>query len=236
MSPKKPPERSPKRSHFGDWRSGLGPYISHPESYSADRVLYYDNDFVAIRDGFEKSVIHTLLLPRDQSKVLLHPVEAFKDPVFLVSVQQAVAKLKKNVADELSRKYGHLSGSGKPRQDALNGNEVLGDLPRGRDWSKDIISGIHAHPSMSHLHIHVLSRDLNGPCMKKRNHYNSFVTPFLIPVEDFPLAEDDERLLSGRAGFLDADLKCWRCGKDFGNQFKKLKDHLEEEFQQWMRE
>jgi aprataxin len=236
MSPKKPIEKPPKRLLVGDWRSGLGQYISHPEKYLIDRVLYFDDNFVAIRDGFEKSVIHTLLLPRDQTKVLLHPFEAFKDPVFLASVQQAVTKLKENVADALRGRYGHLSVSDKPRQEALDGAEVLDELPRGRDWAKDIISGIHAHPSMSHLHIHVLSKDMNGLCMKKRSHYNSFVTPFLIPVEDFPLDEKDETFYYGRAEFLDADLKCWRCGKNFGNQFKKLKDHLEEEFERWIRE
>jgi aprataxin len=31
-------------------------------------------------------------------------------------------------------------------------------------------------------------------------------------------------------------MKCWRCGKNFGSQFKKLKEHLEDEFQAWRKE
>jgi aprataxin len=57
----------------------------------------------------------------------------------------------------------------------------------------------------------------------------------LVPVEDFPLAEDDVRRHPGKEGYLKADFKCWRCGKIFGNQFTHLKTHLEEEFETWKR-
>ena len=112
-----------------------------------------------------------------------------------------------------------------------------GDLPPGRDWSKSIISGVHLSPSMNHLHIHILSTDRFSPCMKHRKHYNSFNTPFLIPVEDFPLGEGDERLKKGVGRtYLESELRCWRCGKGFGNRFARLKEHLEEEFDKWKRE
>lgn len=71
--------------------------------------------------------------------------------------------------------------------------------------------------------------------MRHRKHYNSFATPFLVPVEDFPLAEGDERRRPGRGGFLERDLVCWRCGRGFGRGFKGLKEHLEEEFEGWKR-
>lgn len=96
--------------------------------------------------------------------------------------------------------------------------------------------GIHAHPSMAHLHVHVISRDRVNECMKHRKHYNSFATPFLVPLEDFPLETGDVRRHPGREGYLDQELRCWRCGVGFGNQFKKLKAHLDEEFEEWKRE
>jgi aprataxin len=29
---------------------------------------------------------------------------------------------------------------------------------------------------------------------------------------------------------------CWRCGKNFGNKMSKLKQHLEEEKESWIKE
>ncbi|CAG9943239.1 unnamed protein product [Clonostachys rosea f. rosea IK726] len=91
-------------------------------------------------------------------------------------------------------------------------------------------------PSMSHLHVHVLSRDMHSPKVKHRKHYNSFNTPFLVDVADFPLGLDDPRRQTKEAGYLHRDLRCWRCGRNFGNRFKQLKDHLEEEFDEWSQE
>lgn len=108
-------------------------------------------------------------------------------------------------------------------------------LPPGRDWSKDVIAGVHTHPSMSHLHIHVLSIDRHNACMRHRKHYNSFATPFLVDVQDFPLSEEDMRRRK-KERWLERDLVCWRCGKNFGNKFKALKEHLEKEFEEWKKE
>jgi aprataxin len=110
------------------------------------------------------------------------------------------------------------------------------ELPPGRDYAQDIMVGVHARPSMDHLHVHVLSRELHSECVKHRKHYNSFATGFFVPLADFPLAPDDPRREPERAGFLKSDFVCWRCGKGFGNRFKELKDHLETEFQAWAAE
>lgn len=110
-------------------------------------------------------------------------------------------------------------------------------LPPGRDWLKSIKMGVHAHPSMSHLHIHILSVDMHSDTMRHRKHYNSFNTDFFIPLDAFPLPEDDPRWqIPYQNANLKADFKCWRCGKMFGNQFAKLKQHLESEFQEWRAE
>ncbi|RKF64363.1 hypothetical protein OnM2_019075 [Erysiphe neolycopersici] len=111
------------------------------------------------------------------------------------------------------------------------------DEQRGRDWDREVIAGIHARPSMNHLHVHVLSIDRHSKWMKHRNHYNSFTTRFFIPLEDFPLAKDDvRRFPDGAEAFLKSDLKCWRCGLNFGNRFSSLKKHLAREFEEWKKE
>jgi aprataxin len=220
-------------------RDGLGEYIRNPTSFGLARVPYYDDDFVAINDLYPKSSVHALLLPRSSSKNLLHPFEAFEDVDFLAQVQEEAKKLRSFVAKQLRRTYGQYSAQDQARERALNGeDDVPGgeDLPRGRDWEKDVMVGIHAHPSMTHLHVHVLSVDRFSECMKKTKHYNSFATPFFVPLEDFPLAKDDVRRHPGKEGYLNSDLKCWRCGQNFGRSFAKLKHHLKEEFEKWKAE
>jgi aprataxin len=242
MAPKakKPaPSPAPQPSRFADRiRDGLGVYLDDPASFPASRVIYFNDDFVAINDLYPKSSIHTLLLPRSRKHNLLHPFEAFEDPAFLASVQREVINLKTLVASELRRRFGSDSAADARREAVLNGDaEPEGDeLPPGRDWMADIKTGIHAHPSMNHLHIHVLSRDMHSPCLHHRKHYNSFNTPFLIDVADFPLEKDDPRLHPGHAGYMRRDLVCWRCGANFKNQFKKLNEHLGVEFEAWKKQ
>ncbi|KXJ93063.1 hypothetical protein Micbo1qcDRAFT_203198 [Microdochium bolleyi] len=254
-------------------RDGLGAYIADPASFPASRVIYHSEHFVAINDMYPKSSVHTLLLPRDARWNKLHPFDAFsasppssasRNPqgqpgksgdeearrAFLALVQAEAQRLKILVAKELQRKFGKFSAQDRLRKSVLN-DEVPWDpetpLPRGRDWEAEVLVGVHARPSMNHLHIHVLSRDMFSECMKHRKHYNSFNTPFLIDAADFPLkggdghgdgdkAGEDPRLHPGKAGYMDSDLKCWRCGRNFGNKFKQLKEHLAEEFEEWKRE
>lgn len=137
-----------------DSHDGLGAYLISPESYPPSRVISYDDKFVSIHDKYPKASIHTLLLPRDPTQNLLHPFEALEDPAFLAEVREHANALKKFVAGELERLYGN--------------DEQIDE----RDWMKEVKVGIHAHPSMNHVHIHVLSTDNFSPCMKSRKHYS----------------------------------------------------------------
>ncbi|KAI0120170.1 HIT domain-containing protein [Nemania sp. FL0031] len=237
--PKEPPTLASTRpafTHSFKARDGLGAYTADPSSFPSSRVIYYNDSFVAINDLYPKSTLHTLLLPRS-SRSRLHPFDAFEDPEFLATVQAETERLKRLAAKELQRRYGKFSAQDKLREAVLNGEMEWEDgapLPVGRDWEKELLVGIHRHPSMNDLHVHVLSRDMLSECMRHRKHYQSFNTPFLIDIADFPLADDDPRRHSGP--HFDANMRCWRCGKDFGNQFKKLKEHLAIEFEEWKKE
>ncbi|KAL6849580.1 aprataxin-like protein [Amphichorda felina] len=222
-------------------RKGLGAYLADPGSFPASRVIYHTPDFVAVNDKFPKATVHTLLLPRSPKHNLLHPFDALADDDFRQKVIAETSRLKDLAAAELRRQLGRDSKSDAKRQAVLDGaadpdDDGDGSLPAGRDWSKDIIAGVHAVPSMSHVHIHVLSRDMHSPPLKHRKHYNSFTTPFLVPLEDFPLAPDDPRRRTKDEQYLQWGMRCWRCGRDFGHHFKQLKEHLEEEFDKWKRE
>jgi len=231
--------KKPYNKNAFDRRDGLGAYIDHPEKYDSSRIIFYEDDFVAINDLYPKSSVHALLLPRSNKHTLQHPFDAFEDPDFLASVQEQATKLRDIIGKELQRRYGKFSKQDIPREKVLNGEVEIDkpeDMPTGREWNKEVKVGIHAHPSMNHLHIHVLSADRYSDCMKHRKHYNSFATPFFVELEDFPLAKDDVRRHPGKEGYLDSDLLCWRCGRNFGNKFARLKEHLKEEFDAWKRE
>lgn len=182
---------------------------------------------------FPKSSLHLLLLPRDQSKTRLHPFDAFEDTEFLAKVKVETSKLRTLAAGELRRRYGKESTQEQARRAALNADPPPDELPQGRDWEREIIVGVHAVPSMNHLHIHVLSVDRYSERLKHRKHYNSFSTPFFVPIDDFPLAHDDARRQPTEQGYLKQDFTCWRCSKKFGNRFTELKQHLEQEFMDW---
>lgn len=207
--------------------------MASPTKSSA--VIYHNEDFVAIYDGFPKSSVHVLLLPLNPEKTLLHPFKAFEDPQFLESVKTEVKKLKGLVASELRRLYGRHSASEQARIQAMEADPPPKMLPPGRDWEKEVLTGIHSGPSMNHLHIHVLSVDRQSSCMKHKKHYNSFATRFLIDVEDFPLDPEDVRRHPGRQGYLNRDLVCWRCRRNFKADFASLKQHLAQEFEEWKR-
>lgn len=251
MAPKKPPtskkqphsstpQSDPARTTTFLGRDGLGAYITHPASFPASRVIYHDEKWVVINDLFPKSSIHLLLLPRDPAKQKLHPFDAFEDVEFLKEVQAEVKKIRILVAKELHRRFGKFSKLDQEREKALGAVEDLDtlspDIPKGRDWSTSIISGIHAGPSMNHLHVHILSIDRHSECLRHRKHYNSFSTPFFVPVEHFPLEKDDPRRHAGKGRYLERELVCWRCERDFGNKFARLKEHLGHEFEAWRKE
>jgi aprataxin len=213
-------------------RDGLAAYTIDPESFPPTRVVYYNEKFVVINDLYPKASVHLLILPRDPIKNVQRPQDAFDDPQFLADCQAEEKKVREIVASELRRRFGKYSASDRPRIEALEADDPPETLPAGRDWTEGVMSGTHANPSMSHLHIHVLSKDMVSEPMRKRNHYLSFTTDFLVGLEHFPLAKDDYRRAYKH---FPEDMLCWRCGQNFGNKMSKLKEHLDMEKESWIK-
>ncbi|KAF2681630.1 HIT-like protein [Lentithecium fluviatile CBS 122367] len=244
MENKKSTPKTAKTSH-DRFRDALGIYIDHPEQNPEGRVVDFDDEFVLINDGYPKSSVHLLLLPRDPAIYFQHPLDALStNPTFLAKVCARVEKYKHLAARELRRQYGAHSTSDSPYQTALetlmsSDNPPSPDerdalLPPGRDWLKEIIAGVHTHPSMNHMHVHILSREHNSPYMKHKKHYLSFNTSFLVQMEELPLEEGSPRFHPG--DWPSWDMKCWRCGKNFKNKMAALLRHMEEEIEEWKRE
>jgi aprataxin len=201
---------TPSFQHRRDGRYGLEEYLRSPSTNP--RVLSYNDDFVVIKDMYPKATIHLLILPRDPLKQNQHPVEAFNDPVFFAKLRTEAAKWHSLAAKELARTL------------------CPGTIP-DRDWEAEIKVGIHSFPSMHHLHIHIISRDMHSPCVRHKKHYNSFTTPFFVVLDEFPLEEEDIDRRTRNWNKL--DMICWRCGRNFEDKFTVLKAHLEQEFEEW---
>ncbi|KNG88617.1 histidine triad nucleotide binding protein [Aspergillus nomiae NRRL 13137] len=209
-----PSKDSSNKRAIGGPRDGLGAYIAKPESFPSSVVVYH-NETSSRFTTFSQNQLSIYFYFRG---MLPKPVSILSKP-----------------AAELRRRYGKGSAQDKERQEALSADPPLDELPPGRNWEQEIMCGIHAHPSMNHLHIHVISVDRYSDRLKHKKHYNSFSTPFFVPIDDFPLAQDDVRRHPGREGYLRRDYTCWRCGREFGNKFSELKIHLEKEFDEWKR-
>jgi len=203
------------RFFAGDKRNGLREYIDNPANNP--RVLGYNDDFVVIRDMYPKATVHLLILPRDPVKQHQQMSEACHDTEFFSKLKREAAKWRTLAAKELARQ---LCPPTEPIPD--------------RNWEAEIKVGIHSVPSMNHLHIHLISRDMHSPCLRHKKHYNSFNTPFFVDLDDFPLSEEeaDER----KRDWHKVDMVCWRCHRNFENKFTALKEHLEREFQAWKAE
>jgi aprataxin len=193
-----------------DRRNGLAQYLRDPANNSS--VLGYNDDFVIIKDLYPKATVHLLILPRDPVKQKQHPTEAFRDTSFFTKLQAEAVKWRTLASKELART---LCPSTIPE----------------RNWEAEIKVGIHSVPSMHHLHIHVISRDMHSPCLRHKKHYNSFTTPFFVGLEEFPLT--DEQVSDRSQNWHKGDMICWRCKSNFENKFTTLKLHLEKEFEEW---
>ncbi|RMD41940.1 hypothetical protein DV735_g3177, partial [Chaetothyriales sp. CBS 134920] len=240
MSPRsRPPPQQPKpvrNSNPHDPGNGLLAYIQEPEKYPFAVIRATDHS-VLIRDAYPKSLVHLLLLPRDPTKYNLHPHDAFADSAFLALVRSETEAAVRLAASELSRLLSPVSRTSQARITAMNAPDPPAELPPGRDFAGELKVGIHAHPSMNQLHIHIISPDMSSDTMRHRKHYNSFNTGFFIPLADFPLHDYDPRKqVKYQNDNLKQDFRCWRCGRMFGNKFKELKEHLKGELDEWKRE
>jgi len=189
------------------FRFALETYLKSPELYQ-DNVIYYDENFVVIKDKFNKSIIHYLILPRDIRVTKEHPLIAFEDEKLKAETEKVIAKVKKMVLEKLKKEFNI------------------------EETEKFIQVGVHSVPSMANLHVHVMTKDFNSEKMKNKKHYNSFTTDFFVKFEDLPLNKEDKRLDKHEAELLvkKSDMRCVYCGQNFKNKFVELKKHITMEF------
>ncbi|XP_051154793.1 aprataxin isoform X2 [Leptopilina boulardi] len=68
----------------------------------------------------------------------------------------------------------------KENLNLLQHMEEVGQNISKKHNDSEFIIGYHAIPSMQRLHLHVISTDFNNSCLKTKQHWNSFTTPFFL--------------------------------------------------------
>ncbi|XP_072318622.1 aprataxin [Eucyclogobius newberryi] len=92
--------------------------------------------------------------------------------------------------------------------------------------------GYHAIPSMSHVHLHVISQDFDSPCLKNKKHWNSFTTDYFVESKDVLQMLESNGGVSVKEGtseLLKLPLRCHICQKELST-IPALKEHLKTHF------
>ncbi|XP_035746674.1 aprataxin isoform X1 [Egretta garzetta] len=88
--------------------------------------------------------------------------------------------------------------------------------------------GYHAIPSMSQLHLHVISQDFDSPALKTKKHWNSFTTDYFLNSEDvieMVRSKGKVTVKDHVSELLKLPLRC-HCCKQQLSTIPQLKEHL----------
>lgn len=93
--------------------------------------------------------------------------------------------------------------------------------------------GFHAVPSMTLMHMHVISTDFDSPHLKNKRHWNSFTSEFFRPAEIILKELEDKGFISIDGLYykqmLESSLKCHMCDAKPRN-IPRLKEHIRTHF------
>ncbi|KAM4876821.1 aprataxin isoform 4-T6 [Thomomys bottae] len=88
--------------------------------------------------------------------------------------------------------------------------------------------GYHAIPSMSHVHLHVISQDFDSPCLKNKKHWNSFNTEYFLESKAIiKMVQEAGRVTvqDESSELLKLPLRCHEC-QQLLPSIPQLKEHL----------
>ncbi|NXC17325.1 APTX protein, partial [Corythaeola cristata] len=88
--------------------------------------------------------------------------------------------------------------------------------------------GYHAIPSMSQLHLHVISQDFDSPALKTKKHWNSFTTDYFLNSQDvIEMVRSKGKVMvkDHVSELLKSPLRCHRCKQQLST-IPQLKEHL----------
>ena len=214
----------------GKWQDALQVYLKEDDDKGKsplppslqDNVYYQDENCVVIYDGYPKARMHLLLLHRGLEKIStterrqnsgkIRSIADLRRELHYPQIQKCHATTRKLI-HHLTTEYHNLY------QDSTSVEQ-----------SELFRMGYHAVPSMDDLHLHIISTDLDSPCLKNKKHYNSFTTSFFVNADQV----EQELLQTGsihpinvqkEEDKLKQPLRCFKCGQAQRN-LPTLKQHL----------
>ena len=172
--------------------------------------------------------VHAVLLPQVKGPYdPKNPVAGFQNPHELAIIRDEADKLQAIVASKMMMKYDSKAIPSTSENAVPQGKAEVSQLKESamvRDWKTELLVGVRAIPTINRLSVEVLSPDLVSDNIKTTSHYNTFVTPFFISLNDFPISKQE---LQRRKDAVRQPLRCLRCETSFGADLVKLKEHLE---------
>lgn len=163
---------------------------------------------VLIHDKYPKARIHGLVIARDPA------LQAATD----LRPQHLPLLLHMRAAGEAyyERQRQALAGAGAGAGAEASGGSGAGTAAGAPLAVGACRLGFHSVPSMRQLHLHVVSDDFHSDCLKNKKHWNSFATPFFLPLDSVVAKlEAGGKVEVDRAAaeaLLKQDLRCHRCG------------------------
>ncbi|GBG25228.1 Aprataxin [Hondaea fermentalgiana] len=143
------------------WQHALLDYIKTPLAPAfAQGIFYKDSTYTVIYDAYPKARVHLLVLPNVSATGLDVDKMADLAPRHLSALEK-LARFCDILADHVEQKF-------------ARGERVK--------------VGLHAQPSLRHLHVHIVSQDFDSPALKHKKHWHSFThkdffTPLATVVE-----------------------------------------------------
>ncbi|NXS51855.1 APTX protein, partial [Brachypteracias leptosomus] len=135
---------------------------------------------------------------------------------WLILPWDPISSLKSVTRDHLEL-LEHMHAVGKKLIDQCSARESL-----------EFRLGYHAIPSMSQLHLHVISQDFDSPALKTKKHWNSFTTDYFLNSQDvieMVRCKGKVIMKDGVSELLKLPLRCHRCKQQLST-IPQLKEHL----------
>ena len=200
-------EHQPKRKTVSTAASGFGPRPSQQSHGGHWSMKLLDT----MKDP-------NMIVKEDDNTVIIKDAYPKAKHHFLVLPKDNISSLKALNSSHVSLLQ-HILELGKSLESEL----------MVKDPSLRFQHGYHAVPSMTRLHMHIISRDFNSPCLKMKKHWNSFTTEFFLPTEDvIGRLRTHGKVEVDKAKYeeiLKSPLKCHVCHASCQNM-PKLKDHI----------
>lgn len=201
-------EENERKEEWEHWekRTALWDLVKkiNEDPISVDYIIATD-ELLVIQDGYPKANIHWLILPR----VMIEHID------YLKSEHIPLLKSMKNIIPQLVEKASKIY-----------------DVKKYGPFQ--YLVGFHAIPSMKLMHLHFISSDLNGEKMIKPEHWISFTSDFLIPLDSLInlLQEKGSPSIDKQKMKIikQNDMICPKCGQQFKQSKKNvtlLKNHFQ---------